>query len=75
MSIKVDDYMKKFQKKIFKKKKKTCLIVGWITNTSIKRQDLALKQKVRMRGSETERGGGGEKRKSKNMRRLKKKKI
>lgn len=74
VSIKVDDYMKKFQKKIFKKKKKTCLIVGWITNTSIKRQDLALKQKVRMRGSETERGGG-KKRKSKNMRRLKKKKI
>jgi len=57
VSIKVDDYMKKIQKKIFKKKK-TCLIVGWITNTSIKRQDLALKQKVRMRGSETERGGG-----------------
>ena len=64
---------KKFKKK-FLKKKKTCLIVGWITNTSIKRQDLALKQKVRMRGSETERGGG-EKRKSKNMRRLKKKRF
>lgn len=57
VSIKVDDdCMKKIQKKILKKKK-TCLIVGWITNTSIKRQDLALKQKVRMRGSETERGG------------------
>jgi hypothetical protein len=32
------------------------LIVGWITNTSVEEQGLALKQKVRMKGPETERG-------------------